>query len=278
LSPGRGERILFGSELSRGPQEPCRGRRAAQEVGLDLSNHAATELDVAAARAFVALAGLAAAEARRDVFGDDSSGRFGEHTGLCDWSACDVAERVDTWEAGRKVVVVDGHPAVNRQAGALNHIGDAMDGNSYEHVAGQAAATCEPGLSAVRVELGHALVGYILDLSLVQGSEEGLRKLLRDRHRCSHRADNSDLDLWPHSTLREVIVQEKRALERRGRALEGVAEDPDEDRSRIEVGEGVTHSLGSRDGVVLEAAVLESRGGRDVVVGPERDCQDVCIV
>jgi hypothetical protein len=55
-----------------------------------------------------------------------------------------------------------------------------------------------------------------------------------------------------------VIVQEKRTLERRGRALEGVPEDPDEDRSRIEVGERVTQSLGPRDRVVLKAALLES--------------------
>src|SRR4030095_11088760 len=120
LSPGRRERILFGSELWRRPEELRRGRRAAQEVGLHLPDHAAAELDVAAARALVALAGLAAAEARRDVFGDDSSGRFGEHTGLCDWGACDVAERVDTWEAGRKVAAVDGHPTVKRQPGRID--------------------------------------------------------------------------------------------------------------------------------------------------------------
>ena len=89
---------------------------------------------------------------------------------------------------------------------------------------------------------------------------------------------NADLDVWPHPTRREVIVQEKRALERRWRALEGLPEDPDEDRSRIELREGVTHALGSRHRVVLEAALLESWGGRDVVVGPERDCQDVCVV
>jgi hypothetical protein len=73
-------------------------------------------------------------------------------------------------------------------------------------------------------------------------------------------------------------VQEKRTLERRGRALEGVPEDPDEDRSRIEVGERVTQSLGPRDRVILKAALLESWGCPDVVVGAERDCQDVCVV
>ena len=75
-----------------------------------------------------------------------------------------------------------------------------------------------------------------------------------------------------------MIVQEKRALERRWRALEGVAEDPDQDRSRIELREHVAHALGSRDRVVLEAALLESWRGREVVVGPQRDDEDVGVV
>ena len=49
------------------------------------------------------------------------------------------------------------------------------------------------------------------------------RELLRDRDGSGHRADYTDLRLRSDSPLDEVVVQQERALERSGRALEGVA-------------------------------------------------------
>ena len=73
-------------------------------------------------------------------------------------------------------------------------------------------------------------------------------------------------------------MQQERTFERGGRALEGLAQDPDEDRPRVEVGEHVAHSLCPRDRVVLGPALLESGRGREVVFRPQGDGEDVGVV
>jgi hypothetical protein len=75
-----------------------------------------------------------------------------------------------------------------------------------------------------------------------------------------------------------VIVQKEGTLEGSGRALEGMTEDRDQDRPGVELGEDVTQSLRTRERVVLETALLESGGGREVVAGAECNGQDVGVV
>ena len=74
-------------------------------------------------------------------------------------------------------------------------------------------------------------------------------------------------------------MQQERALERRGRALVGLAEDAQQDRPGPELLEPhIAHPLGSGDRVVLEATLREARSRGDVVVGTERDDEDVRVV
>ena len=73
-------------------------------------------------------------------------------------------------------------------------------------------------------------------------------------------------------------MQQERALERRGRAFIRLAEDADQDRPTREAGQGVAHPLGARDRVVLVSALGESRRRGDVVVGAQRDHENVGVV
>ena len=78
--------------------------------------------------------------------------------------------------------------------------------------------------------------------------------------------------------LREVLVQQERSLERRGRALERLPEHRDEDPAAVEVVQRVAQPLGAGERVVLVAAFLEARRGGHVVVGAEGDDQEVGVV
>ena len=147
-----------------------------------------------------------------------------------------------------------------------------------EQVVGDADAALEPRLVVPCVELHDMLVRHVLDATLCQGVEDALGKFFRDRNRSRDRADDTNLDRIPDAALDEVIVKEERALERRGRALEWVAEDPDQDLPRVEVREHVAHALRSRDRVVLDTALFEAGRGREVVIRPQRDDEDVSVV
>ena len=153
-----------------------------------------------------------------------------------------------------------------------------MDGDPDEQVVRDRSAAFESRALVARVELDHALPGHVLDPSLVEHIEDALRELLRDRDGSGHRADYPDLRISSDSPLDEVVVQQKCALEWSGRALERVAQDPDQNRPRLEAREGVAHSLRTRDRVELQATLLESGGRREVIVGPERDGEDVGVV
>lgn len=122
------------------------------------------------------------------------------------------------------------------------------------------------------------LVRHVLDSTLGQGVEEALGKLFRDRNRSRDWPDDSNLDRIPDTALDEVIVKQERPLERRGRALEWVAEDPDQDLPRVEVREHVAHALRARDRVELAAALFESGRGCEVVIRSQRDDEDVGFV
>jgi hypothetical protein len=73
-------------------------------------------------------------------------------------------------------------------------------------------------------------------------------------------------------------VQEEGAFERRRRALERLAEDPEQDRAAAKAGQRVAQPLGAGDRVVLVPALREPRRRGDVVFGAERDDEDVGVV
>ena len=79
-------------------------------------------------------------------------------------------------------------------------------------------------------------------------------------------------------SLREVLVQEERSLERRRRTLERLPEHRDEDAPAVELGQRVAQTLGPGQRVVLVAALLEARRGRHVVVRAHGHDQEVGVV
>ena len=262
----------------RRTDEP-RGRlRPAEEVGLDLGNRATAELEVAHARALVRPLELLAVEARGDVVGHDLRGALREHAGLGHRQRGDVADGVDVRETGRKVSPLYGHPVTVCEPGIEDHLRRAVYGDPDEQVVRKALAIGDARLVLSSVELHDVLIGDVLDAALGQSVEEAPGNLLRDRHRCRHRPGDADLDRIPEAALDEVVVEEKRALERRRRALERMAEDPEQDLPRVDFRENVAHPLRSRDRVVLDAALFEPRRGREVVRRSERDDEDVGVV
>ena len=107
---------------------------------------------------------------------------------------------------------------------------------------------------------------------------EHLRDLAGHRDRALHREGRRDLHGVADAALREVLVQQERALERSRRALERLPEHGDEDSPAVEVGQRVAQSLGAGERVVLVAARLEARRGRHVVVGAHRHDEEVRVV
>ena len=206
-------------------------------------------------------------------------GGLGEHTGLCDRRACDIAQRVDIWEPGAEVALVDGHPPINREPGILNHFRHAVDGDPNEQVVWHASAACESSLSTTRVE-ARSRAAWVRTrfLALPEHPRMLCETSFAHRNRCRHWPDDPDPHVPPDSSLNEAIVQQQCTLERSGWTLEGLTQDRDDDRPRIEVGEHFARSLGARDRVILEPTLLETWSSREVVVRPQGDGQDISVV
>ena len=152
-----------------------------------------------------------------------------------------------------QVVAVDGDPAAFGEARLRHDDRHPVDRDPDEQVVGDPLAALEHGLLARHVELDDLVLRHVLDPARRELVEEALRDLRRDGNRPRHRRDDSDLGLLPDSPLDELVVEEERALERRRRALVGLAEDPDQDGAAGEGGQGVAHPLGPGDRVVLAA-------------------------
>ena len=75
-----------------------------------------------------------------------------------------------------------------------------------------------------------------------------------------------------------MLVQHEGTLERGRRALERLPENRHEHPAALEVGERVAQPLGAGERVVLVPALLEARGGGEVVVGAERHDDEVGVV
>ena len=128
------------------------------------------------------------------------------------------------------------------------------------------------------IELDDPLLRHVLDVARRELVEEALRDLRRDGNRRGHRRDDPDLGLFPDAPLDELVVEQERALERRGRALVRLGEDAEQDRPAVELGQGVAHPLGAGDRVVLEAVLREAGDSVHVVLRAERDDEDVGVV
>ena len=76
----------------------------------------------------------------------------------------------------------------------------------------------------------------------------------------------------------EVVVQHQRGFARRRRALERRRADADDGPALRERGKHLAQPLGAGNGVELVAAFGEARRGVEVVVGAERDDQEVGLV
>src|SRR5690242_408184 len=168
LAASRAELLLLRRELLGGLEHPRRRRRTAEEVGLYLSDHPASELDVAIARALVGRRRLTSGETRGDVVGHDARRGLGEHARLRHRQAGHVAQGIDVRKAGREVGLVDGHPSVDREPGPGHHVRRAVDGYADEEVVGHGLAACQPSLAIVHVEAPDELLGRALDSALVQ--------------------------------------------------------------------------------------------------------------
>ena len=138
---------------SDGPTTVRDRGRAAEEVGLDLRDAPAAELDVAVALALVAPPERLAVEPRHDVVGDDVGGVLREHARLRHRDADDVAHRVHVRERRHEVVAVDRDPAVLGEARLRDHGRHAVDRDPDEQVVGEALAALEHGLLGGRIEL-----------------------------------------------------------------------------------------------------------------------------
>ena len=155
---------------------------------------------------------------------------------------------------------------------------DAVDGDADEEVVREPLAAVEHGLLHSRIDRDDTRLRRELDFTLRELVEKPLRDLGRDRHRRRHRRQDAELCAFADPAVDEQVVQEERALERRGRAFEGLAEDPDQDGPAGETGQRVAQPLGAGDRVVLVSAVRKSRRRVDVVFGAERHDEDVGVV
>ncbi len=259
---------------------PGRRRRAAEEVDLDLADEPVAELGVADARSSVRLRWPLAREAGGDVIGHDERSRLGEDPGLRNGTGAgaDVAEGVDVGVLGPEVGLVDGHPAVDRQARGRERLRRPVNRDADEEVVRQRPAIRQLRRVRRRIDARDQVLGTLLDVSRGQALAEHLRDLEGDRDRTLHRKRRTHPHRLADAPLREVLVQQKCPFERSRRTLEGLAEDRDEDAPAVEVGQRVAQPFGAGERVELVAALLEARRGVHVVVGAERHDQEVRVV
>ncbi len=104
------------------------------------------------------------------------------------------------------------------------------------------------------------------------------RGLGRGRHRPPERQGEGDLAVVADSAGDELLVQQQDALAGRGRALEGCAADADDDAALREARNGVAHPHGALERVELVARLGQAGRCAEVVVGSQRDDQDVGLV
>ena len=169
--------LLVGGELPRWSDELRRGRRSAEEVGLDLAHQPAAELDVAAAGALAGLGRGVAVEPGGDVLGDDAAAASAKTPASAIGSAARISDRVDAREGVARFARFDGTQP-SAASPQLDHSGHAVDGDPDEAVVGYvpppASRAC-PSPMFVTSRLGTYSIS-----ARAERIEKGLRELLRE--------------------------------------------------------------------------------------------------
>jgi hypothetical protein len=129
----------------------------------------------------------------------------------------DVSDGVDVGEARREIGPLDRHSAVDCKPGALDDLAQPVDRNSDEQVVRNASAALEPRFVVLRVDFHDVLVRYVLDVTLLQGVEDALGNLFRDRNRSCHRSDRANLDRVAEGLTHDLQFGRKRGGEERER-------------------------------------------------------------
>jgi hypothetical protein len=147
-----------------------------------------------------------------------------------------------------------------------------------EQVERQAPTIIEDRLARVGVERGDTAIGHEHDVTFGERREDGFGGCRRRRDRRAEWDHDLDRDIVARAARPQELVQQERRLARRRRALERRSTHADDRRARGERRKQVANGLGARHRIELVAAGDESRGRVDVVIGPQRDDQDVGLV
>ena len=150
--------------------------------------------------------------------------------------------------------------------------------DAEEEVEGKLGAVVEHGDAARAVEGGDPPARDELDVTLDERGNERLGRVGRRRHRRPEGDDEGDLAPVPDTALGQVVVQEQGGLARRRRALERRSADADDRLAARERGQHLGHPLRAGDRVELVARLGEPGRRVEVVVGAERDDEDVGLV
>ena len=185
------------------------GSRTAEEVGLDLADHPASELDVAAAGALVGLLKLLAAQTQRCRRPRPRPRPRRTHR-LGHGQRGHIAQRVHVRKSRLEVSVVHGTHPSTASPELSTAAGTRWTGiptkRSYETVPPLSSRlACCAGRARPR-----AAWARTRSVALVKRIEDA-RKAPRDRDGSGHRADYTDLRISSDSPFDEVVVQKKRA-------------------------------------------------------------------
>jgi hypothetical protein len=143
---------------------------------------------------------------------------------------------------------------------------------------GSVSPARQPGLALRGIDGGDHLLGALLDAAIGEPIPEHLRYSRGHGDGALHREGHRHLHRLADALLREVLVQEERALERRRRALERLPEYGEEDPPAVEGIQGLAHPFSAGERVVLESAFEEAGGRANVVVRTESHDEEVRVV
>jgi hypothetical protein len=202
----------------------------------------------------------------------------GEHTGLGHSRGGDVADREDAGEARPQRGRLDRHVAVLGHAAGEDDVGGAVLGHAEEEVEGELGPVVEQGDAALGVERGDPATGDQVDVALGELRFQRRRSLRRRRHRRPQRDREGDPAGVAHPACPQLVVEEQGALARRRRALERRPTDADHRVPLRERRDDLRQPFGAGHRVELVAARRQAGRRVDVVVGAERDDQEVGLV
>src|SRR5580765_3487516 len=173
----RTEVMLFRDELARGFLERARRLRSREEVHVDTTDAAGTELDVAGAGSVVLTGFTAAPQLGDQRSGNNAALPLGEDSRFRHPHRGDVSECVHAgkprFERSRahRYIAVFGHSARH------DYLWSPVLGNAEEEVIGKLGAVVEHCDAARRIERAHAVAGDKLDITLGESLEQRARRI-----------------------------------------------------------------------------------------------------